>query len=70
MTKVFIQTPEIRLDALLKFSGLCDTGGQAKILIQDGLVLLNGATCEQRTKKIVAGDVVEYDGRAIEVACR
>ena len=42
---VTISTPFIRLDALLKFKGEAETGGQAKQMIQDGLVKVNGETC-------------------------
>ena len=58
----------IRLDNLMKFSGLCDTGGRAKYLIQNGEVKLNGEVCTMRGKKIRGGDRVEYQGRTVEVA--
>ena len=45
---VTISTPFIRLDALLKFKGEAETGGQAKQMIQDGLVKVNGETCTAR----------------------
>lgn len=48
---VTISTPFIRLDALLKFKGEAETGGQAKQMIQDGLVKVNGETCTARGKK-------------------
>ena len=57
---VTISTPFIRLDALLKFKGEAETGGQAKQMIQDGLV--NGETCTARGKKIKPGDVVAING--------
>lgn len=53
---VDIDTPFIRLDALLKFAGVTQTGGQAKVLIQGGNVLVNGEICTQRGKKLVVGD--------------
>lgn len=58
----------IRLDSLMKFSGLCDSGGRAKYLIQGGEVKLNGEVCTMRGKKIRPGDIVEYNGRTVEVA--
>ena len=58
----------IRLDSLMKFSGLCNSGGRAKFLIQGGEVKLNGEVCTMRGKKIRPGDRVEYNGRTIEVA--
>ena len=59
---VTISTPFIRLDALLKFKGEAETGGQAKQMIQDGLVKVNGKTCTARGKKIKPGDVVVIHG--------
>ena len=67
MEKVNISTEFIKLDALLKFAGLCETGGEAKLCVEDGLVKVNGETCLQRGKKIRPGDVVELDGEAVEV---
>ena len=67
MEKVGITTEYIKLDALLKFAGLCETGGEAKLCVEDGLVKVNGETCLQRGRKIRPGDVVELDGEAIEV---
>lgn len=64
---VKIDTPFIRLDALLKFAGATDTGGQAKVLVQSGHVTVNGATCTQRGKKLVPGDEVECAGRTFVV---
>ena len=51
MEKIEITTEFIKLDALLKFSGLCETGGEAKLCVEDGLVKVNGETCLQRGKK-------------------
>jgi len=48
----------IKLDALIKLAGVTDTGGQAKLLIQDGWVSVNGEPVMQRGKKIRRGDVV------------
>ena len=53
-----ITTEFIKLDSLLKFSGLTETGGIAKEIIQQGLVKVNGETCTMRGKKIRTGDVV------------
>ncbi|MBQ0098190.1 MAG: RNA-binding S4 domain-containing protein [Oscillospiraceae bacterium] len=57
----------IRLDNLLKFSGLVDTGGQAKFVIQNGEVKVNGEICTQRGKKLRSGDTVEYNNEILEV---
>ncbi len=59
--KTFSLTEEyIRLDALLKVTGSVQTGGHAKLVIQDGKVRVNGEVCTQRGKKLRKGDVVEF----------
>lgn len=68
MEKIEITTEFIKLDALLKFAGLCETGGEAKLCVEDGFVKVNGEVCLQRGKKIRPGDTVELDGEAVEVA--
>lgn len=67
--KVKISTEVIRLDEFLKICGCFGTGGMAKLAVQGGDVLLNGAVCLQRGKKLTAGDRVTFDGRTYEV-CR
>ena len=69
MEKIEINTEFIKLDSLLKFAALVGTGGEAKTVIQDGLVLVNGETCIQRGKKIFPGDNVTLGGEEIEVIC-
>lgn len=66
--EVKITTEFIKLDALLKFAGIADTGGEAKNLIQDGLVTVNGEVCTMRGKKIRSGDKVCVDGSEVTVA--
>ena len=58
---IFITTENIPLDKALKFSGIAGTGGQAKMLIQDGLVKVNGEICLSRGKKLKAGDCFEFE---------
>ena len=65
--KIQISDEYIRLDNLMKFSGLCPSGGKAKYLIQNGEVSLNGEVCLMRGKKLRAGDKVEYSGRTVIV---
>lgn len=62
--EIQINTEFIRLDALLKFAGAAETGGDAKLMIQDGNVSVNGEVCTQRTKKIRDGDTVSLDGES------
>ena len=58
-----ITTEFIKLDALLKFANAVATGGEAKQIVQDGLVKVNGESCTMRGKKIRPGDVVEVDSQ-------
>jgi ribosome-associated protein len=58
----------IRLDDFLKRSGLVGTGGEAKIQIQSGEVLVNGQIETRRRKQLVIGDVVELMGEKLVVA--
>ena len=67
MSEIKIKTEFIKLDALLKFAGLADTGGEAKLLIQNGQVSVNGEVCTMRGKKIRAGDRVSVDGEEVTV---
>ena len=66
--KVQISTPFIKLDSLLKFAGVCGTGGEAKLLITNGGVLVNGAVCTMRGKKLVPGDTITVEGKSYEVS--
>lgn len=68
--RVTITTEFIRLDSLLKLAGAVGTGGQAKLVILDGLVKVNGEVCLMRGKKLFDGDEAEYDGERITVAVR
>ena len=61
--RVKIETEFIRLQDLLKFAGAVETGGEAKLLIQEGRVSVNGETCTMRGKKLYPGDRAELDGR-------
>jgi ribosome-associated protein len=60
METIQIQTEFIKLDAFLKFAALVGTGGEAKIVIADGLVQVNGEVCTMRGKKLRAGDTVTF----------
>lgn len=58
MENITIETEFIKLDALLKFAALTATGGEAKQVIADGMVAVNGETCTMRGRKIRPGDEV------------
>ena len=60
MEKIQITTEFIKLDALLKFAALVGTGGEAKMVIADGMVSVNGEVCTMRGKKIHPGDTVRF----------
>ena len=62
MPEIKITTEFIKLDALLKFASLAGSGGEAKMLIQDEQVLVNGEVCTMRGKKIRPGDTVKVIG--------
>ena len=64
---VQITTENIRLDAALKLSNAVSTGGQAKWIIQDSLVKVNGEICTTRGKKIFEGDSFEYERVVYEI---
>jgi ribosome-associated protein len=57
----------IELHSLLKASGLCESGGLAKILVADGLVKVDGVTELRKRCKIRAGQIVEFDNQKIAV---
>lgn len=66
--RIKIETEHIKLDALLKFAGAVETGGEAKQAVQEGEVMVNGEVCTMRGKKCRPGDVVELGGMRIVVA--
>ncbi len=61
MKELFIKEEFIRLDSALKFSGVVGTGGQAKMVIKDGLVSVNGEVCTMRGKKLRNNDTVKFE---------
>lgn len=69
MNEIRIQGEFIRLDALLKFAALTGSGGEAKVRITQGDVLVNGEPCTMRGKKCREGDTVSLDGETIRIVC-
>lgn len=57
----------IRLDNLIKFGGIAPTGGQAKYMIQSGMIKVNGEVCTMRGKKMRPGDTAQYNDKTIMV---
>ena len=62
-----IHTDYIKLQDLLKLTGVCDTGGAAKIAVQSGEVSVNGEICDMRGKKIRPGDLIAYQNQTFQV---
>ena len=67
MNTIEITTEYIKLQDLLKLAGLTYTGGEAKVMVQGGLVTVNGEVCTMRGRKIRPGDTVEFEGKTLEV---
>ena len=63
-----VDRPALRLDQFLKFQGIVGSGGQAKLVIQDGAVLVNGELETRRRRKLANGDVVQFNGTDYTVA--
>lgn len=61
MKEILIKSDFIKLDQLLKFADIVDSGGVAKILISENKVKVNGEICTQRGKKIRENDIIEVD---------
>lgn len=64
---VKISTEFIKLDALLKYVGLCSTGGEAKRDIEMGFARVNGNICTARGKKLRPGDIVLFKREEITI---
>ena len=67
METITITTEYIKLQDLLKLAGVVYTGGDAKVLIQEGAVTVNGEVCTQRGKKLRPGDTVRMGDAALTV---
>ena len=67
MEIIHLREDFIKLGQALKAAGLAESGVEAKIVIQDGQVKVNGQVEVQRGKKLVAGDVVEFAGEIIKI---
>ena len=67
MQEITIRDDFIKLGQAMKLAGLVGSGVEAKVLIQDGLVLVNGEVETRRGRKLVVGDEFEFDGNTIKV---
>lgn len=61
--EILIDTEYISMDKLLKFAGIADTGGQAFMMVEDGIITLNGAPVTEKRKKVRHGDIVNIDNQ-------
>lgn len=67
MRVVEISNEPVELYKILKFEGMVATGGEAKQVISEGLVLVNGKVETRKRKKIIAGDTIEFDQERIRI---
>jgi ribosome-associated protein len=67
MKTVEITKEPVELYKILKFEGLVGSGGEAKLVIDEGLVLVNGQVETRKRKKIVSGDIVEFGGEHLHI---
>ncbi len=67
MRNVIINKEPVELYKILKFEGLVPSGGVAKLAIESGDVKLNGEVETRKRKKIVAGDVIEFNGEILQI---
>ena len=65
MKEISIETEFIKLDQFLKFAGIVQTGGQAKMMISDGMIVVNEKPAFERGKKIRKDDIVEIKDHEI-----
>ena len=62
-----ISTEFIKLEAAMKFAAMTETGGEAKEVIQDGQVTVNGEVCTMRGKKLRSGDTFSFRGNTFQI---
>ena len=67
MTLVEITTEPVELYKILKFEGMVSSGAEAKYVIADGQVIVNGEIETRKRKKIVAGDIIEFSDEKIQI---
>ena len=67
MEKISIHSEFIKLDSLMKYAAMVGSGGEAKTVIAEGMVRVNGEVCTMRGKKIYPGDTVSFDRYEVEI---
>ncbi|MCG2823140.1 MAG: RNA-binding S4 domain-containing protein [Desulfurivibrionaceae bacterium] len=68
--QIAVRDEVIRLGQFLKLAGVVDTGGEAKLRIQEGEARVNGEVETRRGRQLVAGDLVEFGGEVLEVVAK
>ncbi|MBL1321809.1 MAG: RNA-binding S4 domain-containing protein [Methylophaga sp.] len=68
ITTVILERTPTELFKILKFEGLASSGAEAKLVIANGLVKVNGEIETQKRKKIIAGNVIEYDNNILKIS--
>ncbi len=67
MDIVLITTEPVELYKILKFEGVVSSGAEAKLIIADGKVLVNNEIETRKRRKIVSGDIIEYDDAKMQI---
>ncbi len=67
MKQIEINHEPVELYKILKFEAIASSGGEAKSVIAEGMVLLNGKVETQKRKKIVSGDIIEFQGEKYRI---
>ncbi len=67
METIVLRDEFIKLGQALKAAGLCETGAEAKMVIQDGMVTVNGQVETQRGKKLYGGDEITFQGETVKI---
>ena len=70
MRDVEINRQPVELYKILKFEGLLSSGGEAKQVIAAGMVLVNGEGETRKRRKIVAGDIIEFNQDKLHICCK
>jgi len=70
MRVVVIKKEPIELYMILKLENMVASGGEAKFVIAEGLVLVNGEIETRKRKKIVAGDIIEFNNEKMQISCK
>jgi len=67
MNKIELQKEPVELYKILKFEALVPSGGEAKLVISEGLVKVNGVVETRKRKKIMSGDTIEFAGEVFSL---